>query len=125
MVDDLLTRGYRNLCDLDVSATALAVAGERLAAEADKVDWLCGDLTTFAFARPQYDVWHDRAVFHFLTQPRTARRTRAKSRLPPSPDATSPLRRSAPKDLRNAAAWTLCVMAPMPSTSNSAPAFNW
>jgi 2-polyprenyl-3-methyl-5-hydroxy-6-metoxy-1,4-benzoquinol methylase len=68
LVDDLLNRGYHNLSVLDVSATALVVAKERLGDKADKVDWLCGDVTTFAFARHQYDVWHDRAVFHFLTK---------------------------------------------------------
>lgn len=67
LVDDLLIRGYRNLSVLDVSATALAFAKERLGNKADQVNWLCGDVTTFAFPRQEYDVWHDRAVFHFLT----------------------------------------------------------
>lgn len=67
LVDDLLGRGYRNLCVLDVSSTALAVAKARLGDKAREVGWLCGDVTTFAFARQEYDVWHDRAVFHFLT----------------------------------------------------------
>jgi len=70
LIDDLLARGYHNLAVLDVSSTALAVAKERLGDKADKVDWLRGDVTTFAFARHQYDVWHDRAVFHFLTHPK-------------------------------------------------------
>jgi len=68
LVDDLLARGYLNLSVLDISSTALAVAKERLGDKANKVNWLCGDLTTFAFTRHQYDVWHDRAVFHFLTR---------------------------------------------------------
>ena len=68
LVDDLLDRGYHNLSVLDVSATALAVARERLGAKADQVNWLCGDVTTFEFPRQKYDVWHDRAVFHFLTK---------------------------------------------------------
>jgi 2-polyprenyl-3-methyl-5-hydroxy-6-metoxy-1,4-benzoquinol methylase len=67
LVDDLLAHGYRNLWILDISSTALDVAKERLGASASKVSWLCGDVTTFAFARHQFDVWHDRAVFHFLT----------------------------------------------------------
>jgi 2-polyprenyl-3-methyl-5-hydroxy-6-metoxy-1,4-benzoquinol methylase len=70
LVDDLLARGYRNLSVLDVSSTALAVANERLGDKADQVNWLCADVTTFAFARHEYDVWHDRAVFHFLTDVR-------------------------------------------------------
>jgi len=70
LVDDLLARGYRNLHVLDLSPTAIAVARERLAADADRVDWLCGDVTSFALPRHGYDVWHDRAVFHFLTAER-------------------------------------------------------
>jgi len=68
LVDDLLAGRYRNLSVLDVSATALAVAKERLGGWVDQVNWLCGDVTTFAFPRRAYDVWHDRAVFHFLTE---------------------------------------------------------
>jgi 2-polyprenyl-3-methyl-5-hydroxy-6-metoxy-1,4-benzoquinol methylase len=68
LVDDLLARGYHNLSILDVSLTALVVAKERLGASADTVNWLSGDVTTIAFTRHQYDVWHDRAVFHFLTE---------------------------------------------------------
>jgi 2-polyprenyl-3-methyl-5-hydroxy-6-metoxy-1,4-benzoquinol methylase len=67
LVDDLLARGYRNLHVLDIAATAIAVARARLGSEAGRVEWLCGDVTSFAFARHRYDVWHDRAVFHFLT----------------------------------------------------------
>jgi len=67
LVDDLLVRGCHSLSILDVSSTALTVAKLRLGDKADQVNWLCGDVTTFAFARQQYDVWHDRAVFHFLT----------------------------------------------------------
>jgi SAM-dependent methyltransferase len=70
LIDDLLARGYRDLSVLDVSATALEVAKARLGACAGAVDWLCGDVTTFPFARHRYDVWHDRAVFHFLTEPK-------------------------------------------------------
>lgn len=67
LVDDLLARRYRNLYAMDLSSTALDVAKARLGANANKVKWLCGDVRTFAFGQHQYDVWHDRAVFHFLT----------------------------------------------------------
>ncbi len=67
LVDDLLDRGYRYLSVLDVSVTALDVAKARLGERAGAVDWLCGDVTTYPFTRHQYDAWHDRAVFHFLT----------------------------------------------------------
>jgi SAM-dependent methyltransferase len=70
LVDDLFARGYRKLAVLDVSPTALEVTRNRLGARADDVKWLCGDVTTFAFAEREYDVWHDRAVFHFLTDPK-------------------------------------------------------
>ena len=67
LVDDLMARGYRNVYVLDVSSMALEVAKGRLGASANQVAWLCGDVTTFGFSRYQFDVWHDRAVFHFLT----------------------------------------------------------
>lgn len=70
LVDDLLARGYHNLSVLDVSSTALAVAKERLGDKAYNIDWLRGEVTTLVFAQHQYDVWHDRAVFHFLTYPK-------------------------------------------------------
>jgi len=71
LVDDLLARGYRNLSLLDISSTALDVAKKRLADRADTLSWLCGDVTTFDFTRHRYDVWHDRAVFHFLIDPQS------------------------------------------------------
>jgi len=69
LVDDLLARGYCDLSVLDVSATALAVAQRRLGRDADRIHWLCGDVTTYVMPRHRFDVWHDRAVFHFLTEP--------------------------------------------------------
>jgi SAM-dependent methyltransferase len=69
LVDDLLSHGYRNVSVLDLSGTALGVAQARLGADAARVHWLHGDVTTFAFRPQAYDVWHDRAVFHFLTEP--------------------------------------------------------
>jgi 2-polyprenyl-3-methyl-5-hydroxy-6-metoxy-1,4-benzoquinol methylase len=67
LVDDLLARGYRGLYAMDLSSTALEVAKARLGADAPRIHWLCGDVRSFAFGRHQFDVWHDRAVFHFLT----------------------------------------------------------
>lgn len=68
LVDDLLVRDYHHVAVLDLSATALNVAKARLGAAAGRVDWFCGDVTKFEFSPHRYDVWHDRAVFHFLTQ---------------------------------------------------------
>jgi SAM-dependent methyltransferase len=67
LVDDLLARGYRNVHVFDVSPTALDVARMRLGRDAGRVHWLLGDVRTFDFGPHRYDVWHDRAVFHFLT----------------------------------------------------------
>ncbi|ALS64544.1 class I SAM-dependent methyltransferase [Pandoraea apista] len=67
LVDDLLSRGYRHLTVLDLSDAALAVARDRLGAGGDSVSWIADDITRVELPVHQYDVWHDRAVFHFLT----------------------------------------------------------
>lgn len=69
LVDDLLDRGYRRVTVLDLSATALAVTRERLGDHAQSVTWLAGDATRLELPEAHYDIWHDRAVFHFLTDP--------------------------------------------------------
>ncbi len=69
LVDDLVGAGYAHVDVLDLSETALQVARARLGEVATTVGWLCGDVTTFAFQAGAYDLWHDRAVFHFLTDP--------------------------------------------------------
>lgn len=68
LVDDLLASGYSNLTVLDLSAAALSVAKARLQANAAKVQWLEADITTASLPAQAYDLWHDRAVFHFLTR---------------------------------------------------------
>lgn len=68
LVDDLLARGYRNVTVLDVSSAALEVAKARLGSRAADVDWRCGDVRTAPLPPNAYDLWHDRAVFHFLTR---------------------------------------------------------
>jgi SAM-dependent methyltransferase len=68
LVDDLLARGYRDLTVLDVSDAALAKSRRRLGSDAGKVAWLVADITEWNPPRV-HDVWHDRAVFHFLTAP--------------------------------------------------------
>ena len=69
LVDDLLLRGYENLTVLDVSETAIEVTKKRLGARAEQVRWLVADITEVRFKPLTYDLWHDRAVFHFLTTP--------------------------------------------------------
>ena len=67
LVDDLVAHGYSSISVLDISAAALGAAKARLGAAAQRVHWLEGDITTLVLADNAYDVWHDRAVFHFLT----------------------------------------------------------
>lgn len=69
LVDDLLARGYNNLTVLDVSQTAVDVTKKRLGLAAARVHWLVADITEVQLPPTTYDVWHDRAVFHFLTTP--------------------------------------------------------
>ncbi|MCK9189122.1 class I SAM-dependent methyltransferase [Acidithiobacillus sp.] len=69
LVDDLLAKSYQNITVLDLSAAALHSAKERLGARAGSVTWLESDITRTELPLHAYDVWHDRAVFHFLTAP--------------------------------------------------------
>lgn len=69
LVDDLLHDGFENVSVLDLSASALAHARKRLGAAADRVTWIAGDICTVNLPAQAYDIWHDRAVFHFLTDP--------------------------------------------------------
>ena len=67
LVDDLIGRGYRDVSVLDISTAALDIAKRRLGAAASKVDWLVTDILLAKLQPQRYDLWHDRAVFHFLT----------------------------------------------------------
>ncbi|KJC57214.1 SAM-dependent methyltransferase [Bradyrhizobium sp. LTSPM299] len=68
LVDALLTAGYADLTVLDLSDAALAASRARLGAASDRVDWIVADVTTWRPTR-NYDIWHDRAAFHFLNAP--------------------------------------------------------
>jgi trans-aconitate methyltransferase len=68
LVDALLGHGFSDVTALDVSNDGLARARERLGAAAGRVRWVVTDLLTWTPQR-RYAVWHDRAVFHFLTDP--------------------------------------------------------
>jgi SAM-dependent methyltransferase len=67
LVDALVARGFRSLTVLDISAAALEAAKARLGAQSTDVDWIVADVTKWLPAR-SYDIWHDRAAFHFLTE---------------------------------------------------------
>ncbi len=66
LVDALLEKGYKNIWVLDISAAALERAKKRLGEKANEVHWVVTDITEFV-PPVQYDFWHDRAAFHFLT----------------------------------------------------------
>lgn len=68
LVDDLLDAGYQNIAVLDISDRALAVCRERLAKRAAGVAWLAADVLELVLPPRSIDVWHDRAVFHFLIE---------------------------------------------------------
>jgi SAM-dependent methyltransferase len=68
LVDHLLDRGFRRLTVLDISSAALDESRRRLGERADQVAWIEADITVAAPDGP-FDLWHDRAVFHFLTDP--------------------------------------------------------
>jgi SAM-dependent methyltransferase len=74
LVDDLLDRGFTDVTVLDISPTAIAHARRRLGARASAVTWLTGDITEIELPERRYSFWHDRAVFHFLTDPDARRR---------------------------------------------------
>jgi len=69
LVDDLVADGYTDLAVLDLSEAALDAARKRLGPQAERVEWIVADITKAALGEQRYDIWHDRAVFHFLTDP--------------------------------------------------------
>ena len=70
LVDNLIAEGYSNLTVLDLSSAALAEAQRRLADQAGRVQWLEADVLKATLPERRFGFWHDRAVFHFLTDPR-------------------------------------------------------
>jgi len=66
LVDNLLDLGYQDISVLDISATAIDRAKQRLGDKAKNVKWIVADAATFK-PKEKYDFWHDRAAFHFLT----------------------------------------------------------
>jgi len=67
LVDDLLSAGYTRLTVLDIAASALESTRARLGKRAAEVNWLVGNVLDIELPAHHFDVWHDRAVFHFLT----------------------------------------------------------
>ena len=65
-VDYLLENGYQNISVLDISENAINKAKERIGKKSENVDWIISDINNFK-PKQKYALWHDRAVFHFLT----------------------------------------------------------
>jgi SAM-dependent methyltransferase len=84
LVDSLLDRGFDRVTVLDISAAALDAARTRLGERASQVQWIVADITQWHPART-FDLWHDRAAFHFLTDPadRSAYVTRMRQAIRP------------------------------------------
>jgi SAM-dependent methyltransferase len=80
LVDGLLEAGYRNVTVLDVAPSALAIAQERIRTRAHRVEWIAGSILDAPLPSAGYAVWHDRAVFHFLTDPEDRARYVAQAR---------------------------------------------
>lgn len=74
LIDDLLAQGFIDLAVLDISATALEKSKLRLAERSKKIEWIEADITNISLPESRFDVWHDRAVFHFLTDPEDRRK---------------------------------------------------
>lgn len=68
LVDDLWARGFHTLAVLDLSAAALALAQTRMGRASTGVQWIAGDVTQSVLPEAFFALWHDRAVFHFLTE---------------------------------------------------------
>ncbi len=68
LIDALMDTGYTNITAIDIAAQALGASQKRLGARAANVKWVVADLTQVQLPGQSVDIWHDRAVFHFLTR---------------------------------------------------------
>lgn len=85
LVDDLLDLGFRNIAVLDASPHALDASKSRLRHRASMVEWIAEDICHASLRKGRYRLWHDRAVFHFLTNPEDRRAYTRQVRLALSP----------------------------------------
>jgi ubiquinone/menaquinone biosynthesis C-methylase UbiE len=69
LVDDLLARSFKKITVLDISGEALEASKIRLGSLSNQITWIEGDIKEVTLLENFYDVWHDRALFHFLTRP--------------------------------------------------------
>lgn len=68
LISELIAGGYKNLTVLDISSAAIAAAQKQLGSAASGVQWIHCDVTEVKLSDHSYDLWHDRAAFHFLTE---------------------------------------------------------
>ena len=76
LAGDLLEAGYQSITVLDISTSALSSVKQGLGKKAELVNWLEGDITSLEMPAQYYALWHDRALFHFLTESEQQRRYR-------------------------------------------------
>jgi 2-polyprenyl-3-methyl-5-hydroxy-6-metoxy-1,4-benzoquinol methylase len=69
LADDLIARGYHNITVVDIAQTAIEQTKKSLGSASEFATWVVGDITEAGLPEHFYDLWHDRAVFHFLTEP--------------------------------------------------------
>tara|TARA_B100001013_G_scaffold248944_1_gene154499 strand:+ start:208 stop:828 length:621 start_codon:yes stop_codon:yes gene_type:complete len=67
LVEELLKEGYENISVLDISSNALTTTQRRLGERSKQVQWIIADVLTVDLPLQRFDLWHDRAVMHFLT----------------------------------------------------------
>jgi SAM-dependent methyltransferase len=96
LVDAALAEGLGRMTVLDLSGAALARARARLGTQADEVTWLEADVTQVELPARAFDIWHDRAVFHFLTAPEDRARYAAVAAAALRPGGTALLATFAP-----------------------------
>lgn len=74
LLDDLILQGHLDLSLIDISTSAVSFLKNRLVEHSHKINWHTGDITEYSFLDEQFDFWHDRAVFHFLTKAESRQR---------------------------------------------------
>jgi ubiquinone/menaquinone biosynthesis C-methylase UbiE len=122
LVDHLLDLGLERIAVLDVAEAGLEVAKRRLGARAEQVEWIVGDVTELPDVGP-FDVWHDRAVFHFLTEPGDRRRYVRAAERTLRRGGTAIMATFAPNGPERCSGLTVCRYAPRELAVECGPGF--
>ena len=123
LVDDLLARGFRAITALDISTEALAQSRQRLGEAAATVRWVAADVLDAELPPAAYDLWHDRAVFHFLTAAQDQARYAARAARSVRPGGHLLLATFAPDGPEKCSGLPVCRYDPTTLASRFAPAF--